>query len=92
MARFFYVQDVRNGAISGRIERNCCETSMESPFWQHLLIAFSLVLVIEGIIPFLYPSRWRRLVAQLAVVDDRTLRTVGFISMLSGVGLLFLVT
>jgi len=65
---------------------------MESPFWQHLLIAFSLVLVIEGIIPFLYPSRWRRLVAQLAVVDDRTLRTVGFISMLSGVGLLFLVT
>ncbi len=37
-------------------------------------------------------SRWRRLVVQLAVVDDRTLRTVGLISMLSGVGLLFLVT
>jgi len=64
---------------------------MESPFWQHLLIALSLVLVIEGIVPFLYPGRWRRLVAQLAMVDDRTLRTVGLVSMLSGLGLLFLV-
>ena len=65
---------------------------MESPVWQHILIAFSLVLVIEGVIPFLYPSRWRRLVAQMAIVDDRTLRMVGLISMLSGVGLLFIVT
>lgn len=65
---------------------------MESPAWQQILIAFSLVLVIEGIIPFLYPGRWRRLVAQLALVDDRTLRIVGLVSMMSGVGLLFLVT
>ncbi len=65
---------------------------MESPVWQHILIAFSLVLVIEGVIPFLYPSRWRRLVAQMAMVDDRTLRMVGLVSMLSGVGLLFIVT
>ncbi len=65
---------------------------MDSPFWKHLLIAFSLALVIEGILPFLYPSRWRRLVAQLAVIDDKTLRMMGLISMIAGVGLLFLVS
>jgi uncharacterized protein YjeT (DUF2065 family) len=86
-----YVQEVRNTALSGRLLR-ICETPMESPAWQQILIAFSLVLVIEGIIPFLYPGRWRRLVAQLALVDDRTLRIVGLVSMMSGVGLLFLVT
>jgi uncharacterized protein YjeT (DUF2065 family) len=65
---------------------------MDSPFWQHLWIALSLVMVIEGIIPFLYPRRWRRLVAQLALIDDRTMRIIGLVSMLSGVGLLLLVT
>ena len=65
---------------------------MESPFWQHLWIALSLVMVIEGILPFLYPRRWRRLVAQLALIDDRTMRLIGLISMLSGVGLLLMVT
>ncbi|EAT12287.1 DUF2065 domain-containing protein [Bermanella marisrubri] len=65
---------------------------MDSPFWQHLWIALSLVLVIEGIVPFLYPSRWRRLVAQMAMMDDRTMRIIGLISMLIGLGLLYLVT
>ena len=64
---------------------------MESPFWQQLWIALSLVLVIEGIVPFLYPKRWRRLVAQMAMIDDKTMRIIGLMSMLSGLGLLFLV-
>jgi len=66
--------------------------NMDSSFWQQLWIAISLVLVIEGILPFLYPRRWRRLVAQLATIDDKTMRTIGLVSMLSGVGLLFLVS
>jgi len=49
-------------------------------------------MVIEGIIPFLYPRRWRRLVAQLAQIDDRSMRIIGLVSMVSGVGLLLLVT
>lgn len=65
---------------------------MDSPFWQQLWIALSLVLVIEGIVPFLYPKRWRRLVAQMAMIDDKTMRIIGLMSMLSGLGLLFLVT
>lgn len=57
--------------------------------WLELLRAIGLVLVIEGILPFLYPSRWRRMVAMLATVDDKSLRTVGLISMVAGVAMLY---
>ncbi|RDE19627.1 DUF2065 domain-containing protein [Motiliproteus coralliicola] len=59
--------------------------------WRELLIALCLVLVLEGIIPFLYPQRWRSMVQQLANVDDRTLRITGLVCMLAGTGLLYLV-
>jgi uncharacterized protein len=45
---------------------------------------------LEGIIPFLSPAKWRNMVEVLAQVDDRTMRLVGFASMLIGAGLLFL--
>lgn len=60
-------------------------------FWQELGVAFCLMLVLEGIIPFLYPQRWRKLVAQLAHVNDRSLRMTGFISMIVGTALLYLI-
>lgn len=60
-------------------------------FGQQLLIAFSLMLVLEGVVPFLYPQRWRQLVSRLAEIDDRQLRIVGLISMLVGVALLYLI-
>lgn len=56
--------------------------------WHELWLAFCLVLVIEGIIPFLYPQRWRQMVAQLAQMPDRTLRVFGLVSMLGGTVLL----
>ena len=52
--------------------------------------ALCLLLVLEGIMPFLSPARWRKMVQQLATVDDRTMRAVGFFSMLVGAGLLFI--
>ena len=55
-----------------------------------LLQAICLVLILEGIVPFLYPGRWRTLVVKLATVNDRELRIVGLVSMLLGAGLLFL--
>ncbi len=59
--------------------------------WHDLGVALCLVLVIEGIIPFLYPRRWKEMVMMLAEVDDRTMRIVGFISMLLGTVLLYLI-
>lgn len=60
-------------------------------FWQELGVAFCLMLVLEGIIPFLYPQRWRQQVAQLARVDDKSLRVTGLASMLIGTVLLYLI-
>jgi uncharacterized protein YjeT (DUF2065 family) len=59
--------------------------------WQQLATAFCLMLVLEGIIPFLYPARWRRLVESLGSIDDKTLRLIGLGSMLAGTGLLYLI-
>jgi uncharacterized protein YjeT (DUF2065 family) len=58
--------------------------------WEELGRALCLLLVIEGILPFLYPTRWRRLVVSLATVSERQLRTMGLVSMCAGVGLLYL--
>jgi len=57
--------------------------------WREIGIAFSLMLVIEGIIPFLYPGRWRQLVATLADINDTSLRLIGLGSMLMGIALLY---
>lgn len=59
--------------------------------WQELGIAFSMLLVIEGIIPFLYPQRWKNMVQALAEIDNKSMRVMGLISMLLGTGLLYLV-
>lgn len=61
------------------------------PVWQSVLQAIALVLIIEGVTPFLYPIKWRQLVQQLAMIDNNALRLIGFASMLIGVGLLYLI-
>lgn len=59
--------------------------------WNELAIALCLVLVIEGIMPFLYPRRWRALAMTLAEVPDSTMRITGLASMLVGTLLLYLI-
>jgi uncharacterized protein YjeT (DUF2065 family) len=59
--------------------------------WQELWIALALLFVIEGVWPFLDPGGMRRILLMLAEQDDRSLRTAGLISMLSGLALLYLV-
>ena len=45
-------------------------------------------MIIEGIMPFVAPARWRELIIQVAGLDDRALRRMGLVSM--GLGLLLL--
>ncbi|NRB37239.1 MAG: DUF2065 domain-containing protein [Pseudomonadales bacterium] len=59
--------------------------------WQELWIAICLVLVIEGMLPFLTPKLWRQSMLQLAQLDDRGLRIVGLISMVLGTIALYIV-
>lgn len=59
--------------------------------WRELLIAFALLLIIEGIMPFLYPQRWQRMVEMLAQMDPSTMRKAGLASMVLGLVLLYVV-
>ncbi|MBT3012829.1 MAG: DUF2065 domain-containing protein [Candidatus Thiodiazotropha sp. (ex Lucina aurantia)] len=59
--------------------------------WHDLLVALALLLVIEGIWPFLSPNSMREVLLMLTQQDNRSLRISGFISMASGVILLYLV-
>ena len=59
--------------------------------WHDLWVAIALLLVIEGLWPFLNPAGLRRALLQMASQDDRSVRVAGLVSMLAGVGLLYLV-
>ena len=56
-----------------------------------LAAALCLVLVIEGLLPFAAPTRWKAFVLRAATIDDASLRITGLLSMLTGAGLLFVV-
>lgn len=60
--------------------------------WETLGKAICLMLILEGILPFLYPGRWRQLVAALATVSDRQLRISGLACMLIGLLALYLLS
>ena len=59
--------------------------------WHELLIALALVMVLEGIVPFLSPRMMRRMLLTAAEMDDRSLRIGGLIAMVLGVLMLYLV-
>ncbi len=58
-------------------------------FWQVLLVAMALVLILEGIMPFMSPATWRNMMRQLVEVDDRVLRYMGLAMMALGVVMLY---
>jgi uncharacterized protein YjeT (DUF2065 family) len=59
--------------------------------WHDLLAALALLLVLEGIIPFVNPAGLRKTLEIIGKLSDGQLRTIGMISMALGLLLLFLV-
>jgi hypothetical protein len=59
--------------------------------WNDLWAACALYLVLEGLMPFANPGGMKRALAQLAQLDERTLRIAGFLSMAAGAVLLYFV-
>ena len=55
-----------------------------------LIRAIALLLVFEGIMPFLTPDGWRQAMQQVSQFSDNTLRTIGLVSMLAGAIILYL--
>lgn len=58
---------------------------------QNLLAAIALMLIFEGMLPFISPSAWRNAFRKMTELGDSQLRVFGFTSMLLGL-LLLLVT
>jgi len=56
---------------------------------EYWLIGLALMLVIEGVMPFLFPAGWRGTFLKLVQLTDGQLRFVGMTSMLSGLLLLY---
>ena len=53
-----------------------------------LIMAFALMLIIEGALPFLAPSVWRETFRRIMLLSDGQIRFVGLASM--AIGLLLL--
>ena len=58
---------------------------MDAPLWHDLVRAFGLVLVLEGLWPFLSPARWRNAIQRVSSLDERMLRAFGLAMMICGV-------
>ncbi len=54
----------------------------------NLLLAFALMLVIEGVMPFLAPRVWRDTFRRVTELADGQIRFIGLTSMLVGVVIL----
>ncbi|STX50532.1 Uncharacterized protein conserved in bacteria (DUF2065) [Legionella busanensis] len=53
--------------------------------------ALALVLVFEGLMPFGFPQRWKRLLSRVITQDEKVLRITGLFCMLAGVILLTII-
>ena len=55
-----------------------------------LVSAIALVLVIEGLLPFMNPGLWRRVFERAVRMTDGQIRMVGLTSLVIGVAVLLL--
>ena len=60
-------------------------------YLSEILTAIALLFVIEGMLPFVRPSRYKQLVAQIIRLSDNQLRAYGLTAMIAGLLLLFFV-
>jgi uncharacterized protein len=56
--------------------------------WNDLFAAIALMLIFEGILPFLNPDRYRRMLEMMEQISNSQLRTMGLIVMTIGAVLL----
>jgi uncharacterized protein YjeT (DUF2065 family) len=54
-----------------------------------LWVAFGLMLIFEGVFPFMSPQGWRDKMAQLMVLQDGQIRFFGLVCILAGLLMLW---
>ena len=56
---------------------------------EYWLLGLAMMLVIEGLLPFLFPELWRETFRKLVLMTDGQLRFAGITAMVSGLLLLY---
>ena len=56
---------------------------------EYWLLGLAMMLVIEGLMPFVFPELWRESFRKLVTLTDGQLRFAGITSMLSGLLILY---
>jgi hypothetical protein len=59
--------------------------------WADLWAALALVLILEGLVPFISPGGYKNMVQQMAAMPEKTLRTVGLLLIVLGLVFLLMV-
>jgi uncharacterized protein len=59
--------------------------------WDTFLMAIALMLVLEGILPFVSPNAWRETFQKLLQLEDGQIRFIGLSAMLIGLIMLYLI-
>ena len=59
---------------------------------EKLLTAFALVLIIEGLIPALFPNKWRDTMEKLAQQSSLSIRNIGISLLVVGTFILWLLS
>jgi uncharacterized protein YjeT (DUF2065 family) len=59
--------------------------------WADLFAGLAFYLILEGLFPFAAPNQWRRSLAALATLSERSLRLFGLGAVAAGLVLLFTV-
>jgi uncharacterized protein YjeT (DUF2065 family) len=62
----------------------------EPSFWDLALGAVALLLIAEGLLPFISPVSWRRIFEQALRMSDGQIRFLGMVSVLCGLAMLLL--
>jgi uncharacterized protein YjeT (DUF2065 family) len=57
-------------------------------FWDVALSAVALMLIAEGLLPFISPMSWRQIFEKAMQMSDGQIRFLGLISMLAGLALI----
>jgi uncharacterized protein YjeT (DUF2065 family) len=58
--------------------------------WDWVMGALALMLVFEGVLPFLSPTAWRQVFERALKLSDGQIRFIGLSSMLVGLLMLYL--
>lgn len=58
--------------------------------WTYLFTVLGMMLIFEGIVPFIRPAKWKRILILIAQFDDYRLRIAGFILMMAGLAIVYI--